>query len=186
MLEIRWHGRGGQGAKTVSQVLAQAALDEGHFVQSFPEYGPERSGAPVKAFNRIDKEKIKIHYNIYEPDVVVVIDNSLLNSKAVNVTEGLKADGVLLVNTEESLSQVKGKVGFQGRVLIVDANKIAQETGSRFANVPVLGALTKAINFPLEPIEKELKKTLTKKFADKVVEANLEALKRGYEDVISS
>jgi pyruvate ferredoxin oxidoreductase gamma subunit len=102
MIEIRWHGRGGQGAKTVSQLLAGAALRHGHYVQAFPEYGPERSGAPVKAFNRLDTKEIRLHCSIYEPDIVVVLDPTLLSAKEARVTEGLKRHGILLVNTAQT------------------------------------------------------------------------------------
>jgi len=183
MLEIRWHARGGQGAKTASQVLALAALAQGNYVQAFPEYGPERSGAPMKAFNRIDDRKIRIHYNVYKPDVVVVIDNSLLDSESVDVTEGLKPEGVLLVNTVASPEEVRRKTGFAGKILTIDAKGIAEETGARYPNIPALGALARAIDFPLEPLKAELQKLLGHKFSEKIVEANLAALEEGYERI---
>jgi pyruvate ferredoxin oxidoreductase gamma subunit len=179
MLEIRWHARGGQGAKTASQLLALAALAQGNYVQAFPEYGPERSGAPMKAFNRIDDKKVRIHYNIYEPDVVVVIDDSLLDSENVDVTEGLKPEGILLVNTKASPEEVRRKTGFTGKILTIDADGIAEEAGTRYPNVPALGALARAIDFPLEPLIVELEKLIGKK-APKVLQANLSALKEGY------
>ncbi|MFQ6118235.1 MAG: 2-oxoacid:acceptor oxidoreductase family protein [Candidatus Bipolaricaulia bacterium] len=178
MLEIRWHARGGQGAKTASQVLALAALAQGNYVQAFPEYGPERSGAPMKAFNRIDERKIRIHYNVYEPDVVVVIDDSLLDSQ--DVTEGLKPEGILLVNTKASPEEVREKTGFSGKILTIDAKGIAEETGARYPNVPALGALARAIDFPLEPLKAEMRKLLEHKLSEKIVEANLAALEEGY------
>lgn len=181
MLEIRWHARGGQGAKTASQILALAALGKGHFVQAFPEYGPERSGAPMKAFNRIDDRKIRIHHNIYEPDVTVVIDESLLASESVDVAQGLKGEGILLVNTEASPEEVRQKTGFSGKILTIDADGIARETGARFPNVPALGALARAIDFPLQPLLDELEKLIGKKVSEKIVQANLSALKEGYE-----
>ena len=181
MLEIRWHARGGQGAKTASQALALAALAEGFYVQAFPEYGPERSGAPMKAFNRIAGERIKIHYNIYNPDIVVVVDDSLLDSESVDVTEGLRPDGVLLVNTRLSAEEVRKKTGFTGQVLTLDADRIAKEKGCRFANVPLLGALARVIDLPLERLQEEIKGLLGKKFAEKVVQANLDCLAAGYE-----
>jgi pyruvate ferredoxin oxidoreductase gamma subunit len=181
-IEIRWHGRGGQGAKTVSQLLAEAALEVGNFVQAFPQYGPERSGAPMSAFNRISPEKIRIHYHIYEPDVVVVLDSSLLDSDEANVTQGLKKEGVLLVNTEESPSKLRGKTGFQGKIATVPATKIAHETGSRFANIPTLGALAKIIDLPLEKIEEKLKEMFSKKKSG-IIDSSLKALRKGFESV---
>jgi pyruvate ferredoxin oxidoreductase gamma subunit len=180
MLEIRWHARGGQGAKTVSQILALAALARGDYVQAFPEYGPERSGAPMKAFNRIDARKIRIHYNIYEPDVVVVIDDSLLSSESANVIDGLKPDGTLLVNTKASPEEVRRRTGFPGRIMTVDADGIAAQTGVGYANIPTLGALARAVDFPLELLAAELKKTLGKKVPERVIQANLTALREGY------
>jgi len=183
MLEIRWHARGGQGAKTAAQLLALAALAQGNYVQAFPEYGPERSGAPMKAFNRIDERKIRIHYNVYEPDVVVVIDDTLLDSESVDVAEGLKPEGILLVNTEASPEEVREKTGFPGKILTIDADGIAEETGARYPNVPALGALARAIDFPLEPLQAELRNFLGHKFPEKVVQANLAALEEGYERI---
>lgn len=182
MLEIRWHARGGQGAKTASQVLALAALAQGNFVQAFPEYGPERSGAPMKAFNRIDDKKVRIHYNVYEPDVVVVIDDSLLDSESVDVTEGLKPEGILLVNTVASPEEVRKKTGFAGKILTIDADRIAEETGAHYPNVPALGALARATDFPLEPLQREMRNLLGHKFSEKIVQANIAALERGYNE----
>lgn len=114
MIEIRWHGRGGQGAKTASLLLAEAAFNTGKYVQGFPEYGPERMGAPITAYNRISDEKITIHSNIYEPDYVVVVDETLIGS--VDVTKGLKKDGAIIVNTSKSPEEVKKLLGnFEGR-----------------------------------------------------------------------
>jgi len=181
MLEIRWHGRAGQGAKVVSQALAEAELAEGFFTQAFPQYGPERGGAPVIAFNRADTLKIRIHYNIYEPDIVVVIDKSLLNSKTVDVTEGLKPEGTLLVNTEEPPARVGESVGFSGKIATVNGDKIAKETGIGFANISVLGALASLIKLPLLTMEQKLKKLLGKKISSEVIKENLQ---RGYDEVI--
>ncbi|MFQ5793633.1 MAG: 2-oxoacid:acceptor oxidoreductase family protein [Candidatus Bipolaricaulia bacterium] len=182
MLEIRWHSRGGQGAKTVSQVLAVAALKIGKFVQSFPEYGPERGGAPMKVYNRIDEAEIKVHAGVYQPDIVVVIDNTLLNSQDVGVTDGLKADGLLLVNTLQTPEQVREVTGYVGRIWTVDADRIAEETGNRFPNVPVLGALVRALeSVPLTSVEEAMQEMLTGKLSDQAVIVNLEALRQGYD-----
>ena len=179
MKEIRWHGRGGQGAKTASQLLADINLQEGKFVQSFPEYGPERSGAPIRAYNRVSDEKIRVHSGVDRPEVVAVVDPTLL--KAANPTDGLSEDGVLIVNTSKSADEVKSETGFSGKVLTVDASKIADEAGSGYANIPMLGALVAVLGTEYEVAEKEVKKKLSKKLPEEIVEMNLQALKVGYE-----
>ncbi len=181
MKEIRWHGRGGQGAKTASQLLADINLQEGKFVQSFPEYGPERSGAPIKAYNRVSEEEIRVHSGVDEPEVVAVVDPTLL--EAANPTEGLSEDGVLLVNTPKSAEEVKAETGFSGEIITVDASKLAEEAGSGYANIPTLGALVKVLGTDYEVAEAEVKKALSKKLPEEVVEMNLQALKLGYETV---
>jgi len=180
MLEIRWHGRGGQGAITVSRALAMAALKNDLYVQSFPEYGPERGGAPVKAYNRISDAEIKLHCGIEQPDLVAVIDETLI--EAEDVAEGLKAEGALIVNTTRSPQEIAEETGYGGRVITVDADGIAQKT-NRFANVPTLGALMRAIEaFPLEDVESSLRELLADKLGDKIVELNLEALRLGHKE----
>jgi len=180
MLEIRWHARGGQGAKTASHVLALAALGEGFFVQAFPEYGPERSGAPMRVFNRVDARKIRLHHGIEEPDVVAVVDDSLLYSEGVELTEGLKEEGVLLVNGRLSPEEVRRQTGFAGKIVVVDASGIAKETGCRFANVPMLGAIARIVGLPLEAVKRELAAELGKKLPEEALRANLRALEEGY------
>ncbi|MCF7876536.1 2-oxoacid:acceptor oxidoreductase family protein [Candidatus Bipolaricaulota bacterium] len=179
MKEIRWHGRGGQGAKTASQLLADINLQEGKFVQSFPEYGPERSGAPIRAYNRVSDEKIRVHSGVDEPEVVAVVDPTLL--QAANPTEGLSEDGVFLVNTPKSLDEVKDETGFTGEVLTIDATQIAEDAGSGYANVPMLGALVSVLGTDYEVAEAEVDKALSKKLPDEIVEMNLQAFKVGYE-----
>ena len=139
-VEIRWHGRGGQGAKTAALLLADVAFKTGRCVQGFPEYGPERMGAPITAFNRISEDQIRVHSNIYDPDYVVVVDETLLHS--VHVTDGLKEDGAIIVNTPRSPKEVRSLLrGYQGRVFTVDARRISEETlGRNFPNTPMLGA----------------------------------------------
>jgi len=181
MKEIRWHGRGGQGAKTASQLLADINLQEGKFVQSFPEYGPERSGAPIKAYNRVSDEKIRVHSGVYEPEVVAVVDPTLLS--AANPTEGLSDDGVLLVNTQKNSEEIKEETGFNGTVLVFDASGVAEDAGSGYANIPVLGALVKVLGTDYDIAEKEVKKALSKKLPEEVVEMNLTAFKAGYEAI---
>lgn len=143
LIEIRWHGRGGQGAKTASLLLADAAFNTGKYIQGFPEYGPERMGAPITAYNRIGNTPIRIHSNIYEPDYVVVVDDSLL--EAVDVTAGLKPDGAIVINTTKSGNELKPLLnGYTGDVYTIDARKISLETlGKYFPNTPMLAAIVK-------------------------------------------
>ena len=179
MKEIRWHGRGGQGAKTASQLLADINLQEGKFVQSFPEYGPERSGAPIRAYNRVSNEKIRVHSGVDKPELVAVVDPTLL--QAANPTEGLSEDGVLLVNTSKSSEEVKNETGFGGEVLTFNATKVAEEAGSGYANIPMLGALVAVLGTDYDVAEAEVKKALSKKLPEEIVEMNLRAFKVGYE-----
>ena len=136
LIEIRWHGRGGQGAKTASLLLADAAFNTGKYIQGFPEYGPERMGAPITAYNRISDKPITIHSNIYEPDYVVVVDDTLLES--VPVTAGLKKEGAIVINTTKSPEYLKEKLnGYDGNIYTIDARKVSEETlGKYFPNTP--------------------------------------------------
>ena len=187
MLEIRWHGRGGQGAKTAALLLGEAVLAGGKYMQAFPEYGAERMGAPIQAFNRISDHPVTLHCHVTEPDVVVVIDTTLLDS--IDVTEGLAADGKLLVNTSMTPAQVRERLGLQGRqVYTVDASGIATATIKRnIPNTPMLGALAKVSGvLDLESLIEDSRKRLVKKFRAKpeVIEGNLEAMRRGYQEVV--
>lgn len=143
LIEIRWHGRGGQGAKTASLLLADAAFNTGKYIQGFPEYGPERMGAPITAFNRISVNPIRVHSNIYEPDYVVVVDDTLLRS--VDVTAGLKEEGAIVINTTKGIDEIKPLLkGYKGRVYTIDARKISEEAlGKYFPNTPMLAAIVK-------------------------------------------
>ena len=143
MVEIRWHGRGGQGAKTACLLLADAAFASGKYVQGFPEYGPERMGAPITAYNRISDERCTIHSNIYEPDYVVVVDETLLQS--VDVTHGLNPKGAIVINTHKSPDEVRPLLrGYTGRVYTIDARAISERTlGKYFPNTPMLAAIVK-------------------------------------------
>jgi len=185
MLEIRWHGRGGQGAKTASLLLAQAAFEIGAYMQAFPEYGPERMGAPVTAYTRISNEPIRIHSNIYEPDVEVVIDPTLIGT--VDVTAGLKEEGILLVNTPKSPEYVKEKTGFKGKVYTIDASQISlDEIGGNFPNTPMLAAVVKVTGILDEAkFIENMEGNFRKKFAHKlqVVDGNMRALKRAMQEV---
>ena len=180
MIEIRWHGRGGQGAKTASQLLADAAFMAGKYVQSFPEYGPERSGAPITAYNRISDERCPIHSNIYEPDYVVVVDETLLES--VDVTSGLNKDGAVIVNTGKSPDEIKPFLsGYTGRVCTIDARKISTEClGAYFPNTPMLAAIvTVSECVEREQFLKDMESSFRHKFAKKpqVVDGNLKCLR---------
>ena len=139
-LEIRWHGRGGQGAKTAALLLADVAFSTGAHVQGFPEYGPERMGAPITAYNRISRKPIRVHSNIYDPDLVMVVDETLLES--VNVTAGLKPDGAIVINTPKSVEEVRPLLqGYEGNVYTIDARKISVDAlGKYFPNSPMLAA----------------------------------------------
>ena len=139
-VEIRWHGRGGQGAKTACLLLADAAFSSGKYVQGFPEYGPERMGAPITAYNRISDERCTVHSNIYNPDYVVVVDETLLES--VDVTAGLASEGAIIINTEKTPAEVRPLLnGYAGKVCTIDARRISEETlGKNFPNTPMLAA----------------------------------------------
>ena len=180
-VEIRWHGRGGQGAKTAALLLADVAFKTGKYVQGFPEYGPERMGAPITAYNRISEEPITIHSNIYEPDYVVVVDDGLL--AGINVTQGLKKDGAVIVNTEQNRAEIAAKLrrhGWKGSVYTVDARKISLEAlGRYYPNSPMLAAVV-AVSGVVTPAEflKEMSDSFAHKFAKKpeVIEGNMKAL----------
>lgn len=188
MIEIRWHGRGGQGAKTASLLLAEAAFDTGKFIQGFPEYGPERMGAPITAYNRISDERCPIHSNIYEPDFVVVVDETLLD--AVDVTAGLKEDGAIVINSQKSPEEIKGKLkGYKGGVYTIDAREISMATlGRYFPNTPMLAAVVKVAKLMDEDTFVDaMDKSFKHKFANKphVIAPNMEALKRSLTEVKS-
>lgn len=185
-LEIRWHGRGGQGAKTAALLLADVAFKTGAHVQGFPEYGPERMGAPITAFNRISRKPIRVHSNIYDPDFVVVVDETLLHS--VHVTDGLKRDGAIIVNTPRSAEEIRPLLGgYKGAVYTVDARSISEETlGKNFPNTPMLAAAAAVSGvMKKEDFLHEMRASFLHKFARKpeVVDGNMKALEMAY-DVI--
>ena len=178
-IEIRWHGRGGQGAKTAALLLADVAFKTGRYVQGFPEYGPERMGAPITAYNRISEKPITIHSNIYDPDYVAVVDDGLLES--IDVTQGLKADGAVIVNTARSREEIVSLLrGYQGRVYTIDARDISiKALGRYYPNSPMLAAVV-AVSGVMEPgvFLQEMKASFLHKFAKKpeVIEGNMKAL----------
>ena len=185
-IEIRWHGRGGQGAKTAALLLADVAFKTGKYVQGFPEYGPERMGAPITAYNRISDEVIRVHSNIYTPGLVVVVDETLLHS--VDVTAGLKEDGAILVNTERSKEEIIPHLkGYKGDVYVIDAKKVSMATlGKYFPNTPLLAAIVKVANImDEETFLREMKASFIHKFASKpeVIDGNMKALEMAFEEV---
>ena len=186
MIEIRWHGRGGQGAKTASLLLADAAFNTGKYIQGFPEYGPERMGAPITAYNRISNKPITIHSNIYEPDYVVVVDDTLL--EVVDVTSGLKEEGAIVINTTKSADYLKSVLkGYKGNVYTIDARKISEEAlGRYFPNTPMLAAIVKVSGIMTdEALLEDMKGSFKHKFAKKpeVIDGNMKALELALKEV---
>lgn len=186
LTEIRWHGRGGQGAKTAALLLADVAFQAGKHVQGFPEYGPERMGAPITAYDRISDREIRVHSNIYEPDFVAVVDDTLLHS--VDVTVGLKKDGGILINTQKPEEEILPLLkGYEGKVYLIDAHKVSMETlGKYFPNTPMLAAMVKISEImETDVFLREMESSLEHKFARKpeVLEGNLKALKLALEEV---
>ena len=189
MIEIRWHGRGGQGAKTAALLLADAALGSGKYVQAFPEYGPERMGAPVASFDRISSKPILLHSAVTNPDVVLVLDPTLIES--VDITEGVPDGGILIINTEKSPADIKSELNITGKIKVytIDASKISKETiGREIPNTPLLGALLKVTGMlDFKETVEDMRKKLEKKFKSKpeVIEGNIKAIERAYNEVKS-
>lgn len=186
LIEIRWHGRGGQGAKTASLLLADAAFNTGKFIQGFPEYGPERMGAPITAYNRISNQQITIHSNIYEPDFVVVVDDTLLES--VPVTAGLKQDGAIVINTTKSPEYLKKVLnGYKGSIYTIDARKVSMETlGKYFPNTPMLAAIVKVSGIMTEEeFLEDMKGSFQHKFEKKpeVIQPNMKAIEMALQKI---
>jgi pyruvate ferredoxin oxidoreductase gamma subunit len=177
MIEIRFHGRGGQGAVTSAELVAQAAIDSGKFATAFPSFGPERRGAPVVAFARVDDKPVRLRSKVYKPDVVIVLDPSLL--EIANPAEGLKKDGVLIINSTESPETIRKQISFEGRLALTDATKIAKEViGLPITNTTMVGALVKAVDVVsvdslIEPFKKRF---------GKIAARNIEAMKRAFEE----
>ena len=185
-VEIRWHGRGGQGAKTAALLLADVAFKTGKYVQGFPEYGPERMGAPITAYNRISDNEIRVHSNIYDPDFVVVVDESLL--EVVDVTAGLSKDGAIVINTKKHPEELKEHLkGYEGKVFTIDAKKVSKAClGKYFPNTPMLAAIVKVSRvMDFNNFLEEMQTSFEHKFSSKpeVIEGNMNALKMAYEEV---
>ena len=186
-IEIRWHGRGGQGAKTAALLLADVAFKTGKYVQGFPEYGPERMGAPITAYNRISSEPIRVHSNIYDPQYVVVVDESLI--EPVHVTAGLAEDGAIIINTPKTPDEVRPLLkGYKGRVYTLDAKEISMKTlGKNFPNSPMLAAIVAVSGIMEEgPFLEDMRQSYQHKFAKKpeVIEGNMEALKLAFREEV--
>ena len=179
LTEIRWHGRGGQGAKTAALLLADVAFSVGKYVQGFPEYGPERMGAPITAYDRISDKPIRVHSNIYEPEFVVVVDETLLHT--VDVTKGLKKEGAILINTSKSPDEMRKLLnGYEGKVFTLDARKVSMAClGKYFPNMPLLAGIVKVSGvMDTDTFVKEMHKSLKHKFAKKpeVFDGNMNAI----------
>lgn len=188
IIEIRWHGRGGQGAKTVAEFLALVALNEGKYSQGFPEYGPERSGAPIKGYTRISSGPIRMHSAVYHPDTVLVLDPSLLES--VNVCEGLKAGGTVIVNTSLTLKELRKQFPFlEGKIVwTINADKIStEEIGRAMPNMPLLGALVRATGVvELQSVTTDIKNEFARKFSPRILEGNIRAVERAHQETTNS
>jgi len=184
LIEVRWHGRGGQGAKTAALLLAEAAIEEGMHGQGFPEYGPERTGAPMRGFTRISDKPILMHCAVENPKFVLVLDQTLL--EAVNVLEGVPEDGVIIVNTPKSVDEIRKQLNVNGQtVYTLNASQIAQETiGRPIPNTVMLGALVSAVGMiPIDRLVAGIEKKFSKKFAKQIVDSNITAIRRAYKEV---
>lgn len=185
-IEIRWHGRGGQGAKTACLLLADVAFSSGKQVQGFPEYGPERMGAPITAYNRISDGQNRVHSNIYHPNYVAVVDETLLHT--VDVTAGLSEEGAIIINSSKEPAELRPLLrGYKGKVCTVDAEKISEATlGKNFPNTPMLAAVVKVSNVvEQEKFLADMETSFQHKFASKpgVIAGNMEALKISMNEV---
>lgn len=184
LIEVRWHGRGGQGAKTASQILADAAMSENMHIQAFSEYGPERMGAPIQSFTRISKEQIRIHCHVTNPGTVVVLDPTLLG--VVDVSAGLDEEGDIIINTPLCPGEARKVINLEkGNVYTVDATKIALDCiGKAIPNTPMMGALVKITQLiDIENLKKGLRKKFSAKFKQEIVEGNIKAIERAFEEV---
>ncbi len=184
LLEIRWHGRGGQGAKTAAAMVAEVAVDAGKYAQAAPEYGAEREGAPIRAYTRISDRPIRVHDAIYYPDIVMVLDETLLVSQGVD--SGLSEDGVLLVNTPKTPAQVRELLGLKGgKVYTIDATKIALEEIKRpIPNTVMTGALCKVTGVvDAGHIKEDIDKKLGGKLSEDMLKGNYRAVERAFEEV---
>lgn len=185
-VEIRWHGRGGQGTVTAAKVFADACLSGGRHVQAFPEYGPERAGAPLRAFNRISDRELRLHCPVLNPDIVVVVDATLLDS--IDIAAGVSDDGAFIINSSRDPRELREKLHAKAsqRVFTIDATKVAVDTiGRPMPNATLVGALTRVSGLiTIEAAMLDVEKSFGKKFSRKIIEGNIDATKRGYEEVL--
>lgn len=185
IVEIRWHGRGGQGTVTAAKVLADTCLSGGRHVQAFPEYGPERAGAPLRAYNRISSHELRMHCPVSNPQIIGVVDATLLDG--INVAEGATDDAIFIVNTSKDPKKIRAELnaGLKQKVFAVNATKIAMECiGRPLPNTPMLGAVCRVSGLvSLEHLLEDVRKSFGKKFSQRIIDGNLEATKRGYEEV---
>lgn len=185
LTEIRWHARAGQGAVTAAKLVADTALLQGAYIQAMPEYGPERTGAPLKAYTRICSDPIEVHNNITNPGIVIVLDDTLLDTE--DVTVGMLADGAVILNTTMTAAEAREKLGVAEsvKVAVVDATGIAMETIKRdMPNTPIVGALAAVTGVvPLDKVEERLVITFGKKFSQEMIDANIESVNRAYKEV---
>lgn len=185
LIEIRWHARAGQGAVTAAKLVAETALSQGRYMQAMPEYGPERTGAPLKAFTRVCDEPIEVHNNITNPQIVVVLDDTLLD--IVTVTDGIEKDGYIILNTSMTVDEARAKLGVDKdiTVAVVNATEIAMQTIKRnIPNTPMVAAVSKVTGvIPLDSFLEHLKSTFGSKFSQEIIDANLKSAERAYEEV---
>lgn len=184
--ELRWHGRGGQGTVTAAKIFAETAMSGGKHVQAFPEYGPERMGAPLRAYNRISDLPLSLHCQVTNPNIVVVVDPTLMST--VNVADGTSPEAIFIINTPEEPANIRQKYHIpHGAIYTVDATRISLETlGRPIPNTPMLGALAKITDvITKENLIEDTKKNLSKKLGEEVVRKNIEAISRAYEEVKS-
>ncbi|MBN2330458.1 MAG: 2-oxoacid:acceptor oxidoreductase family protein [Candidatus Aenigmarchaeota archaeon] len=183
IVEIRIHGRGGQGAKSASQLIVEAAMDQGKQVQAFPEYGPERSGAPMVTYARISDKRITTYEPVLRPDIVMVIDPTLLEQ--VDVTNGMTGKSILIVNTNKKAAEIRNEAGFAGKTYAVDATGISiRKIGRNLPNTPMLGALIKVTGvISLESLIEKVEKMFLHKIGKEKTQANIDAIKEAYEKV---
>jgi len=184
-IEVRWHGRGGQGTVTGAKTLAEAILSVGKYIQAFPEYGPERRGAPVRVFNRFSDQPIRIHTPVKHPDLVIVVDPTLIG--AVNLTDGMRDDSTIVVNTTEPAAEIRQKLALKPsqKLFTLPATKISIEAiGRPLPNAPMIGAFSKVVGMiGIEELLRETKESFEGKFPVKIIEGNLSAIRRGFEEV---
>lgn len=185
-IEVRWHGRGGQGTVTACKVFADACLNGGRYVQAFPEYGPERAGAPIRAYNRVSEKELRGHYPVINPNIVVVVDATLLDS--IDVTEGAPDNAAFIINCRENSGDIRSRIkaGPSQRIITLDATRISIDTiGRPMPNAPLIGCVAKVSGMlTLEAVQDDIRKNFSKKFNQKIIDGNLEATRRGFEEAI--